>query len=141
MKILTQDLENCWQCNAFRNVVRLFKDAAWPKLGLIQFTETFMTSKYLLPFLKKHVHTLELLSIEEPIVKKDDWQRLADKIHMMFSTTTCHLELTDPHPAAEDEMELGDDDDNSFFTPELHPDIDDLHWNDRHEYSDLLGED
>ena len=100
-----------------------------------------MTSKYLLPFLKKHVHTLKLLTIEEPLVKKDDWHRLADKIRMIFSTTTCLLDLSDPHPAAEDHPELDDDDDNSFFTPELHPDIDDLHWNERHEYSDLLEDD
>ena len=100
-----------------------------------------MTSEYLLPFLKKHVHTLELLSIEEPLVKKDDWHRLADKIRTMFSTTTCCLELTDSHPAAEDKDELNDNDDDSFFTPELHPDIDGLHWNQRHEYSDLLEED
>ena len=140
LKILTQDFENSYKCNAFRNVIRLFKDAAWPKLAFIHFEETFMTSKYLLPFLRKHVHTLESLSIIDPLVKKDDWQRMADKIRTMFSNTACDLWLSDPDSDAEDEMELQDDDENSFFTPELHPEFDDIHWDERHEYSDLLGE-
>ena len=137
---MTQDLENL-RYNPYRNVVRLFKDAAWPKLRIIHFTETFMTSKYLLPFLKKHVHELKTLWIEEPIVKQDDWQKLGDKIRTMFSTTTCDLWLDDPHPDAEDEKYLDDNDDNNFFTTELHPDFGDLHWDERHEYSDLLEED
>ena len=73
-------------------------------------------------------------------MKRDDWLRIADKIRMMFSATACDLDLTDPHPAAEDQIYLDDNDDNEFFTPELHPDCD-LHWNERHLYSDLLGED
>ena len=100
-----------------------------------------MTSKYLLPFLENHVDRLEFLCIEEPIVKKDDWQRLADKIRMMFSATTCDLILTDPHPAAEGELYLDDNDDNNFFTTEMHPDFGELYWEERHLYSDLLGED
>ncbi len=140
LKILTQDLDN-WPCNAYRNVIRLFNDATWPKLRIIHFNETFVTSLYLLPFLKKHVDNLESLCIEDPIVKLIDWQWIADKIRMMFSATTCHLILTDPHPAAEDEIYLDDNDDNSFFTPELHPDFDELDWEDRHLYRDLLGED
>ncbi len=98
-----------------------------------------MTSKYLLRFLEKHVDGLESLCIEEPIVKKDDWRRLADKVHMMFSTTKCDLRLTGPHPAAEDEDFLDDNDDNNFFTTELHPDFDEP-WEERHLYSDLLEE-
>ena len=100
-----------------------------------------MTSRYLLPFLEKHIDRLAFLWIEEPIVKKDDWDKLADKIQVMFSATTCNLILTDPHPAAENEVYLDDNDDNNFFTPEWHPDCGDLHWDERHLYSDLLGED
>ena len=107
---------------------------------MIYLNETFMTSRYLLPFLEKHVDSLEYLCIEDPIVKRDDWLRIADKIRMVFSATTCDLDLTDPHPAAEDEIHLDDNDDNNFFTPVLHPDYA-YHWNERHLYSDLLGED
>ena len=87
-----------------------------------------MTSNYLLPFLKKHADRLESLCIAEPIVKKDDWQKLADKICMMFSATTCDLRLTDPHPAAEYEVYLDDNDDNNFLTPEMHPDYREFYW-------------
>ena len=136
---MTQDLGNI-RHNSFRNVVRLFNDPVWQHLDFIHFTETFMTSKYLLPFLRKHVHKLKTLWIVEPIVKEDDWQRIADEIRAMFSTTTCDLFLDDPHPDAEDEPFLDDNDENNFFTPELHPDFGDLHWDERHEYSDLLEE-
>ena len=97
-----------------------------------------MTSRYLLRFLRKHVNSLESLYIEEPIVKKDDWQRLAAKVRAMFSTTKCDLRLTDPHPEAENEYCL-DDNDYNFVTTEFHPDFHDLHWEDR--YPDLLADD
>ena len=138
---MTGDLENLGY-NPYRNVVSLLKDAPWPKLRIIYFTETFVTSEYLLPSWKKHVHGLQTLWIKEPIVKQDDWQRLADQIRTMFSTTTCDLWLDDPHPNAEDELHLGDNDD-LFFTMRLRPNLGDLRWNERHAYtpSDLLGED
>ncbi|KAK0514662.1 hypothetical protein JMJ35_003279 [Cladonia borealis] len=139
LRILTQDLEN-WACHGYRDVVRLFQDAAWPKLRNIQFNEAFMTSKYLLPFLKKHLDKLESLCIEEPIVKKDDWQELADKIRVIFAATTCDLRLTDPHPAAEDELYLDDHDENNFCTTETHPYCN-LYWEVRELDRDSLGDD
>ena len=90
-----------------------------------------MTSIYLLPFLKKHVDRLESLCIEEPIVKKDDWEILADKVRMMFSATTCDLRLTDPHPAAEYEIDLDDNDENNFITSEVHPNYLEYFWSER----------
>ena len=100
-----------------------------------------MTSKYLLLFLEKHVDRLESLCIEKPIVKRDDWQILADEVRTMFSATTCELRLTDPHPAAEYEVYLDDNDDNNFTTPEMHPDFRELYWEDRQLDRDVLGED
>lgn len=138
---MTQDVENFGYYPISRNVVRLFNDAPWPKLRVVYFTETFLTSKYLLPFLEKHVHGLQALWIKEPLVKKHDWQRLADKIRTMFSTTKCDLRLDDPHPEAEDEIFLEDYDDNNFFVTDLHPNFPDLNEDERHEYSDPLEDD
>ena len=99
-----------------------------------------MTSKYLLPFLRKHVRKLKALWIVEPIVKEDDWKRIADEIRMMFSTTTCDLFLDDPHPDAEDEPFLDDNDENVFWASDLHPDVGNLDWFERREYRDRREE-
>ena len=137
---MTQDFGNI-NNHFYVDVVRLFNDPVWPHLEFIHFTEAFMRSKYLLPFLRKHVRKLKALWIVEPIVKEDDWKRIADEIRTIFSTTTCDLFLDDPHPDAEDEPfldDLDDSDENKFWASDWHPEFgSDLHFSRRPEYRDL----